>query len=65
MGNCLRKSQIRDIEFELRTIKTNHRMQMEQITSELITLRQALRPQDHRCSYNPYLNRKREEIEYI
>ena len=65
MGNCLRKSQLRDIEFELRTIKSSHRMQLEQITSELITLRQALRPQDHRRSYNPYLHRKHEEIEYI
>ena len=65
MGNCLRKSQLRDIEFELRTIKSNHRMQLEQITSELITLRQVLKPRDQRRSYNPYLHRKREEIEYI
>ena len=64
MGNCIKKRELRDIEIELEMLKTDNRLQLESITSELSNIRQLIAPKDRRRSYNPYI-RKQTDIKYI
>ena len=65
MGNCIR-GDLRDIEVEIGIMKTDTQLRFEQLTAELLSLKQLyVQPKDRRRSYNPYMLRKHDQIKYV